>query len=120
MLDAYDFDMVPVMWYNSLSPGNEQGFYFGSAGRAMPGTRNYPGIADPAVDRMIKSLLTATSRDDFVAAVRALDRLLVNGFYIVPFYNSGGRWVARWTNIGRPARQPLSGFEDATLWYNKP
>ena len=120
ILDTYDFDMVPVMWYNSLSPGNEQDFYYGSAGRTIPGTRNYPGIDDPAVDRMIKGLLTATSRDDFVAAVRALDRLLVNGFYIVPFYNSGGQWVARWTNIGRPDQQPLSGFEDSTLWYNKP
>jgi peptide/nickel transport system substrate-binding protein len=120
ILDAYDFDMAPVMWYNSLSPGNEQDFYYGSTGRTIPGTRNYPGIDDPAVDRMIKALLTASSRDDFVAAVRALDRLLVNGFYIVPFYNSGGQWIARWTNIGRPHRQPLSGFEDATLWYNKP
>lgn len=120
MLDAYDFDMAPVMWYNSLSPGNEQDFYYGSAGRLTPGTRNYPGISDPAVDRMIKALLTATTRDDFIAAVRALDRLLVSGFYIVPFYNSGGQWVARWTNIGRPDRHPLSGFEDATLWYNKP
>jgi peptide/nickel transport system substrate-binding protein len=120
MLDDYDFDMVPVMWYNSLSPGNEQDFYYGSAGRETKGTRNYPGIADPAVDRMIKALLRASARDDFVAAVRALDRLLVNGFYIVPFYNSGGQWVARWTTIGRPDHSPLSGFEDATLWYNKP
>ncbi|MGE3874890.1 MAG: extracellular solute-binding protein [Parvibaculaceae bacterium] len=120
MLDSYDFDMLPVMWYNSLSPGNEQDFYYGSAGRKIPGTRNYPGIADPAVDRMIKALLMATTREDFVAAVRALDRLLVNGFYIVPFYNSGGQWVARWTTIGLPGEQPLPGFEDTTLWYNKP
>ena len=120
MLDTYDFDMLPVMWYNSLSPGNEQDFYYGSAGRDIPGTRNYPGIADPAVDRMINALLRAATRDDFIAAVRALDRLLVNGFYMVPFYNSGGQWVARWTTIGRPAEQPLPGFEDATLWYNRP
>jgi peptide/nickel transport system substrate-binding protein len=120
MLDAYDFDMLPVMWYNSLSPGNEQDFYYGSAGRDTKGTRNYPGIADPAVDRMIEALLKATTHEDFVAAVRALDRLLVNGFYIVPFYNSGGQWVARWTSIGRPDRQPLPGFEDATLWYARP
>lgn len=120
MLDTYDFDMLPVSWYNSLSPGNEQDFYYGSAGRTIPGTRNYPGIADPAVDRMIKALLAATTREDFVAAVRALDRLLVNGFYIVPFYNSGGQWVARWKTIGRPDGQPLSGFDAPTLWYAKP
>jgi peptide/nickel transport system substrate-binding protein len=120
MLDTYDFDMVPVMWYNSLSPGNEQDFYFGSGGRTVPGTRNYPGIADPAVDRMIAGLLAARTREDFIAAVRALDRLLVNGFYIVPFYDSGGQWLARWKMIGRPETQPLSGFDGAALWYDKP
>lgn len=120
MLDTYEFDMLPVMWYNSLSPGNEQDFYYGSSGREMLGTRNYPGIADPAVDRMIDALLAATTREDFVASVRALDRLLVNGFYIVPFYDSGGQWVARWKTIGRPAVQPLSGFEGPALWYEKP
>ena len=117
MLDAYDFDMVPVSWFNSLSPGNEQKLYFGSAGRTISGTRNYPGIADPAVDRMIAALLTAVSQEDFIAAVRALDRLLVNGFYVVPLYNSGGQWVARWKHIGRPAAQPLPGFEGTALWH---
>jgi peptide/nickel transport system substrate-binding protein len=117
MLDTYEFDMLPVMWYNSLSPGNEQDFYYGSAGRTTEGTRNYPGIADPAVDRMIKAMLAATTREDFIAAVRALDRLLVNGFYIVPFYNSGGQWLARWKTIGRPDLNPLSGFDGAALWY---
>jgi len=120
MLDTYEFDVLPVMWYNSLSPGNEQDFYYGSSGREILGTRNYPGIADPAVDRMIDALLAATTREDFVAAVRALDRLLVNGFYIMPFYDSGGQWVARWKTIGRPAMQPLSGFEGSALWYEKP
>lgn len=120
MLDTYDFDMLPVMWYNSLSPGNEQDFYYGSAGRETPGTRNYPGIADPAVDRMIKALLSAETHEDFIAAVRALDRLLVNGFYVVPFYNSGGQWVARWKSIERPVQQPLSGFDGPTLWYVRP
>jgi peptide/nickel transport system substrate-binding protein len=120
MLDAYDFDMLPVMWYNSLSPGNEQDFYYGSAGREIDGTRNYPGIADPAVDRMIKALLSAETREDFIAAVRGLDRLLVNGFYIVPFYNSGGQWLARWKSIGRPDQQPLSGLDGPTLWYVRP
>ncbi|QIG51415.1 ABC transporter substrate-binding protein [Nordella sp. HKS 07] len=120
MLDTYEFDMLPVMWYNSLSPGNEQDFYYGSAGRTVPGTRNYPGIADPAVDRMIAALLSATTREDFVSAVRALDRLLVSGFYIVPFYDSGGQWVARWDTIGRPKQPPLPGFEGTALWYAKP
>jgi peptide/nickel transport system substrate-binding protein len=118
MLQTYDYDMIPVSWFNSLSPGNEQKFYFGSAARSAEGTRNYPGIADPAVDRAIDGLLTAVSPDDFVAAVRVLDRLLVNGIYIIPFFDAGGQWVARWASVGRPDLQPLPGFEATTLWRN--
>jgi peptide/nickel transport system substrate-binding protein len=118
MLQTYDYDMIPVSWFNSLSPGNEQKFYYGSEARDAAGTRNYPGIADPAVDRAIDALLTATTREDFVTAVHALDRLLVNGIYIIPFYDSGGQWVARWSYIGRPEQQPLPGFEATTLWRN--
>ena len=68
------------------------------------------------MDTAIAALLTATTREDFATAVRALDRLLVAGFYVVPFYDAGGQWVARWKHIGRPDRQPLPGFEATTLW----
>ncbi|MCC7481314.1 MAG: ABC transporter substrate-binding protein [Hyphomicrobiales bacterium] len=115
---TYDYDMNPATWFNSLSPGNEQKFYFGSEGRSIVGTRNYPGIADPAVDTAIAALLTAKGDVEFSAAVRALDRLLVAGFYIIPFYDAGGQWVARWKSIGRPEKQPLPGFEGTTLWRN--
>jgi peptide/nickel transport system substrate-binding protein len=115
---TYDYDVIPATWFNSLSPGNEQKFYFGSEGRTLEGTRNYAGIADPAVDRAIAAMLDAKSRDDFTAAVRAEDRLLVSGFYLVPFYDAGGQWVARWAHIGRPEQQPLPGFETTTLWRN--
>jgi len=113
---SYDYDMSPATWFNSLSPGNEQKFYFGSNGRETDGTRNYPGIADPNVDRIIDAMLSATTKEDFQTAVRAEDRLLVSGFYIVPFYDAGGQWVARWNTIGRPEQQPLPGFEGTTLW----
>jgi peptide/nickel transport system substrate-binding protein len=116
---SYDFDMIPATWFNSLSPGNEQVLYYGSDGRTVPGTRNYPGIADPAVDRAIQSMLDAKTREEFVAAVRAEDRLLVSGFYMVPFFDAGGQWVARWKHIGRPEGQPLPGFEATTLWREK-
>ncbi len=115
---SYDYDMIPATWFNSLSPGNEQSLYFGSEGRTAEGTRNYPGIADPAVDAAIAAMLNAKDREDFAAAVRAEDRLLVSGFYIVPFYDAGGQWVARWNTIGRPEQQPLPGFEATTLWRN--
>lgn len=115
---SYDYDMIYAIWFNSLSPGNEQMAYFGSGGRAAEGTRNYPGIADPAVDAAIQAMLNAKTREEFVAAVRAEDRLLVSGFYVVPFYDAGGQWVARWNHIGRPEAQPLPGFEATTLWRN--
>jgi peptide/nickel transport system substrate-binding protein len=114
---TYDYDMIPVTWFNSLSPGNEQTLYFGSYGKTTEGTRNYPGIADPAVDHAIESMLKSKTRDEFVAAVHAEDRLLVSGFYIIPFYNSP-QWVARWSTIGQPDQQPLTGFETTTLWHN--
>lgn len=117
--NSYDYDMIPVTWFNSLSPGNEQKFYFGSEGRTVEGTRNFPGIADPAVDAAIAALLKAKDRGEFTTAVQALDRLLVSGFYIVPFYDAGGQWVARWSHIGRPEQQPLTGFEATTLWQEQ-
>lgn len=115
---TYDYDMIPATWFNSMSPGNEQTLYFGAAGREAEGTRNYPGIADPAVDAAITAMLNATAREDLVAAARAEDRLLVSGFYVVPFYDAGGQWVARWNYIGKPETQPLPGFEATTLWRN--
>ncbi len=115
---TYDYDMIPVQWFNSLSPGNEQTLYFGSSGRTTEGTRNYPGIADPKIDAAIEAMLKAKTREDFESAVKAEDRLLVAGHYIVPFYNAGGQWVARWNYIGKPDAQPLPGFEATTLWRN--
>jgi peptide/nickel transport system substrate-binding protein len=115
---TYDYDMIPSIWYNSLSPGNEQFLYFGSDGKTTQGTRNYPGVADPKVDAAIAAMMSAKSQDEFVSAVRAEDRLLMAGFYIVPFYDAGGQWVARWNRIGRPEKQPLPGFEATTLWQN--
>jgi peptide/nickel transport system substrate-binding protein len=117
---SYDFDMLPFQWFNSLSPGNEQTDYFGSFGRDNEGTRNVAGVADPAVDRAIAALLKATTRKAFVDAARALDRLLVNGVYMIPFYDAGGQWVARWNHIGRPDEQPLPGFEATALWRISP
>lgn len=117
--NSYDYDMIPATWFNSLSPGNEQVLYFGSDGRTVQGTRNYPGIADPAVDHAIQSMLDAKTREEYVAAVHAEDRLLTSGFYMVPFFDAGGQWVARWNTIGRPDSQPLPGFEATTLWRNK-
>ncbi len=117
---AYDYDMVPFTWYNSLSPGNEQKFYWGSMGRKRQGTRNYMGVADPAIDRIIEDIISARERPAFVAAVRALDRLLTSGFYVLPLYHAPGQWVGRWKRIARPKTVSLYGFLPRTAWSAKP
>jgi peptide/nickel transport system substrate-binding protein len=112
----YDFDMIQYRWDQSLSPGNEQAFYWGSAAADQPGTRNYMGVKSAAVDAMIAALLKAESRDDFVAAVRALDRTLLSGFYVIPLFHLPAQWIARWTIIGRPATTSLYGYLPETWW----
>ena len=100
---AFDFDMMDYHWEQSLSPGNEQSFYWGSAAADQQGSRNYMGVKSKAIDAMIAAMLNARTREDFVAAVRALDRVLLSGFYVVPLYHLPEQWVARWTRIEHPA-----------------
>ena len=113
---AFDFDMIEYRWEQSLSPGNEQLFYWGSAAADQQGSRNYMGVKSQAVDAMIAVMLAATSRSDFVAATRALDRVLLSGFYVVPLYFPPVQWVARWTRIEHPSRTSLFGYLPETWW----
>jgi peptide/nickel transport system substrate-binding protein len=114
---SFDFDMIQYRWEESLSPGNEQSFYFGSAAADQQGTRNYMGVKSPAVDAMIAALLRARERPDFIAAVRDLDRLLISGCYVVPLFYLPEQWVARWKRITHPARTSLFGYLPETWWY---
>ena len=113
---SFDFDMMDYRWEQSLSPGNEQLFYWGSAAADQQGSRNYMGVKSKAVDAMIAAMLGATSRADFVAATRALDRILLSGFYVVPLYFPPVQWVARWTRIEHPSRTSLFGYLPETWW----
>ncbi|HVX78160.1 MAG TPA: extracellular solute-binding protein [Bradyrhizobium sp.] len=112
----YDFDMIENRWDQSLSPGNEQWFYWGSAAADSPGTRNYMGAKSPAVDAMITALLEARQRPNFVSAVRALDRALISGFYAIPLFNVGEQWIARWNRIERPTATSVVGYLPETWW----
>jgi peptide/nickel transport system substrate-binding protein len=114
---AFDFDMIQNRWDQSLSPGNEQAFYWGSAAADNQGTRNYMGARNPAVDGIIAALLEARSRAEFVPAVRALDRALISGFYAVPLYNVPQQWLARWNRIERPQVTALTGYLPETWWH---
>ena len=113
---TYDYDMIEYRWDQSLSPGNEQAFYWGSAAADADGTRNYMGVKSAAIDAMIAALLKAHERDEFVAAMRALDRVLMSGFYVVPLYHLPAQWVARWTTIAHPAETSLFGYLPETWW----
>jgi peptide/nickel transport system substrate-binding protein len=113
---AFDFDMMDYRWEQSLSPGNEQYFYWGAAAADQQGSRNYMGVKSPAVDAMIAEMLSATTRDGFVAATRALDRLLLSGFFVVPLYFPPKQWVARWKRIEHPSSTSLFGYLPETWW----
>jgi peptide/nickel transport system substrate-binding protein len=113
---SFDFDMIEYRWEQSLSPGNEQSFYWGAAAADQPGTRNYMGVKSAAVDAMIDAMLRARERDNFVDAVRALDRVLISGCYVVPLFYLPEQWVARWGYVQHPARTSLYGYLPETWW----
>src|SRR5579863_5020978 len=115
-LVSYDFDMIEYRWDESLSPGNEQSIYWNSAAADEPGSRNYTGAKSPAVDAMIAALLRARTRPDLVDAVRALDRVLISGCYVVPLFYLPEQWVARWNTMQHPARTSLFGYLPETWW----
>lgn len=113
---TYDFDMIQYFWPVSLSPGNEQSFRFGSEAAATEGSFNYAGVKSPGIDAMIEALLKAKDRDSFVAAARALDRLLLSGDYVIPLFHLPRDWVAHWSDMKRPERTPLYGYQIDTWW----
>ena len=113
---GYEFDMLQNRWDQSLSPGNEQSFYWGSEAADITGTRNYMGAKDPAIDAMIAAILEARERPAFISAVRALDRALMSGFYAIPLFNVPEQWIARWNRIEKPTATALSGYLPETWW----
>src|SRR5215212_7074018 len=113
---GFDFDMIQNRWDQSLSPGNEQSFYWGSEAAGIQGTRNYMGARDPAIDAMIAAMLDARDHPVFVSAVRALDRTLMSGFYTIPVFSVQEQWIARWNVIQKPNASALTGYLPETWW----
>ncbi len=121
--DAYDFDMTYFRRGLSLSPGNEQYLYWGSEGRDTPGGRNLMGIASPAVDGLIGSLLTAVSHDDFIASAQALDRVLTAGRYVIPIYEWNVSRIAHNAELAYPETMPIFGDWPGwqpDVWWQEP
>lgn len=117
----YDFDVIiaSVGFSGSLSPGIEQINRWGSEAAKAEGTFNLSGAADPAIDAMIDAMLNARDMDDYAAAVRALDRLLMSGAYVVPMQHDSDEWVAYWSDLAHPEKTPLYGYKLQTWWHNK-
>lgn len=115
-LKDYDYDMIQFTWPSSLSPGNEQLFRWSSKVSGSPGSYNYAGVQNPAADAMIAAMLAAESNEDFVSAVRALDRVLLSGRYVIPLFHAPAQWIASWQRLAHPENIPLFGFNLDTWW----
>ena len=115
----YDFDMIKRYWGVSLSPGNEQQFYWGSEVGKKDGSRNYPGINSPAIDALIEKLISAKNREELTTAIHALDRVLLWGHYVVPLYHSNKDRIAYWDFFEYPEELRLYGIVIESWWVNK-
>ncbi len=104
-----DFDMTFFRRALSLSPGNEQRLYWGSENADTPGTRNLMGVSSPAVDGLIDAMLASESHEDFVAATRALDRVLTAGRYVIPIWNFDVGRIAHAKELKQPETLPIYG-----------
>ncbi|MBL8708922.1 MAG: ABC transporter substrate-binding protein [Rhodospirillaceae bacterium] len=116
----FDFDMISSIYPQSLSPGNEQRYYWSSTAADDPGSQNYIGLKDPAIDALIEKLIMAPTREELVTACRALDRVLQWGHYVVPNWHMGAFRIAYWDKFGRPASlpQPTYGIGLAGWWID--
>lgn len=117
-LTNYDYDMIQNTWISSLSPGNEQIFRWSASTAKTPGSYNFAGVENPAADAMIEALLAARSEEDFDSAVRALDRVLLSGDYVIPLFHIPKQWLAYWQRLKHPEKTPLFGYSADAWWVD--
>lgn len=113
---TYDYDMIVQTWGHTLSPGNEQKVYWGSQVGKDPGSRNYAGIAHPAVDALCQAVAQAKDRNALETAIHALDRVLLWGHYVIPLFHTNKIRLAYWDKFGYPEIDPQVGVHFATWW----
>ncbi len=117
-LRAFDFDMFVFVWGQSDSPGNEQRIFWSSQAAEQPDSRNFAGIADPVVDKLIEGVIEACSREELVAWTRALDRVLLWGFHVIPNWHLRADRVIYWDKYDRPQAKVKSGVNTSLWWYD--
>jgi microcin C transport system substrate-binding protein len=119
-INEYDFDMTLYYWLSTLSPGTEQILYWGCQAAKEPARWNYAGICNPAIDAMAASIARTTDRETLVATVKALDRVLMAGAYMIPLYYAGADYVAYGRKLRHPEKTPLYGMVIETWWIEPP
>jgi microcin C transport system substrate-binding protein len=117
-LDTFDFDIIVGGWGQSLSPGNEQRSFWGSRAADIEGGRNFIGIKNPVIDELIEKVIAAPDRKALVTSVRALDRVLQWGHWVIPHWHAKYDRVAHWDKFGRPAITPLQGNQFLAWWVD--
>jgi microcin C transport system substrate-binding protein len=116
-VESFDYDMIVGGFAQSESPGNEQRDYWGSAAADRPGSRNTPGIKNPAIDKLVEKVVFAKDRADLVAATKALDRVLLWNHYVVPMWHLPFDRIAIWDQFGRPETGPRRATSFTQTWW---
>ena len=115
-LDQYDYDMMVMVWGQSFSPGNEQRYYWGSEAAKTEGSWNFSGIQNPAVDTIIEKIVSATTQNEHLTAVHALDRILLHSHLVVPHWHIPENRYLYWDKFGIPETTPIKGTDVMTWW----
>jgi microcin C transport system substrate-binding protein len=116
-LRSFDYDVIYVAWGQSMSPGNEQRFYWGSVTKDEEGSQNYLGIADPGIDALIDKIIFADDRETLEAATRALDRVLMAHHFLVPTFTILTTRLAYWNRFSRPEPLPYYSIGFPSIWW---
>ncbi len=119
-LKSYDYDMIVAVWGQSQSPGNEQREFWGSEAAGLEGSRNYVGIRDPAIDKLIEAVIAAPDRESLITRTRALDRVLLWHHLVIPHWHIPYDRVAYWDKFGRPETIPMQGVQILNTWWADP
>jgi len=114
---TFDYDIVVGSWGQSLSPGNEQRDFWGSAAADKNGSRNLVGIKSPAIDKLIDTIIFATDRKSLVTACKALDRVLIWSQFVVPMWFIPFERTARWDRFGKPDKLPDYSTGFPSIWW---
>ncbi|MBQ9739031.1 MAG: ABC transporter substrate-binding protein [Alphaproteobacteria bacterium] len=115
-LDAFDYDMIVSVWGQSLSPGNEQRYYWGSEAADSKGSMNYAGVKDPVIDALIDKVISATTAEELTTATHALDRVLLWSYLVVPHWHTPVLRYVYWDKFEMPKGIPMKGISPLTWW----